>query len=174
MDSKRDYVRVEAVLKCSLEKITEVPSAWARSSTVYLTKNAVDISGSYTDHMEPEDMFKLIYAALGEIKDELRAIREKVGLPTEKIDEMQLSLSGSGISFKSDGAFKEGDILLITLVLPLELPLLVKSVGTVLKSDDSGKCVVDFTLIDPEDRELIIRYSFKRQRELIKIKRNEV
>lgn len=178
-EKRRNFVRVDANLLFSCNKIEELPNNWSRTSTVYLTKNYVDIS-SHSEHLETEDMFKLLFAAVGEIRDELDIIKKKLDLPVERLDTHKLNISGSGISFDSDDDYEINDLVLLKIVLPLELPVQVHVIGKIV--DDSTyeadtktlRHNVSFFIIHEDDRELIIRYTFKRQRELINLKKNEI
>ncbi len=179
MSERRNYVRVDTTLRYHYEKIDSVPEVWGRTSTIYLTRTYVDIP-TFTDKMETEDLFRLLYSALGEIKDEISSMKERLGLKTERMMSHRINISGSGASFWDDSKkLEKGDKVLFTVVLPLELPLMVKSVAEVVNEPTHDPEIggyrhkLRFVLIDPEDRELIIRYTFKRQRELINLKKHD-
>jgi len=168
MTERRNFARVEASLYFSYKQIDEAPTNWHRTSTVYLTKNYVDIP-VHSENFDSEAMFKLLYAALGEIKDDIREMKQKLGVVSKPAMEISsVNLSGSGIGFYSDKALKQGDLIKISLVLPLELPILVKVVGEVvenpyLEDENRGQLHnIRFVAIDDDDRELIIKYTFKR------------
>ena len=176
MSERRSFARVTAELYLSYEKLEKVPESWNRTSTVYLTKTSVEIS-SNGEHLETQDIFQLLYSALGEIKDELREIKSGMGLKSDHMDKNKIDISGAGVSFFSDQIYKKGDIIEIGVVLPLEMPVLIKAVGEIVgdpqKNSENNQYfyTIQFNTISRDDRELIIRYTFKRQRELINISR---
>ena len=71
-EKKRDFARVDSSLYFAYKIIDEEPLDWTRTATVYLTKNYVNLT-THTENMEFEDMFRLLYAALGEINDEIQS-----------------------------------------------------------------------------------------------------
>jgi hypothetical protein len=174
MEQRRHFVRVDTSILMSTKEILEIPKMWGHTATLYLTSNEVNFSFN-NDSIETEDMFKLLYGALGTINDSLNEIKEALNLDVDFMKKQQVNISGSGISFFKDKPFKEGTNLIVSMVLPLELPILVKAVGKVVnspkKDEKTGKYFtkVTFDLIHTDDRELIVRYTFKRQREIINL-----
>ncbi len=177
-DKKRNFVRVDSELMFSVKKIEAIPEIWLRTSSVYLTKTALDIP-VHKESIENEEMFRLIYSALGQITDELRTIKERLGIEDALLYKKELNISGGGISFFDEREFAKDSIVECSIVLPLELPMMVKAVAKIV-----GESVyhpekkaffyqANFVLIDNDDRELIIRYTFKRQRELINQGKNK-
>ncbi len=178
MSQRRNFVRVDSELLFAVEPVAHLPAHWQRTAKMYLT----DFDGAFklkTDTPGEEDVLRMLVASLGEIRDELRRISEKLGIETSQLVRRPINISGSGFSFWQTSKYKKDTILQLSAVLPLDTPVLVKAVGTVVDDplyDDAYKMFrhkVNFEVIHEDDRELIIRYTFKRQRELINLNREE-
>jgi hypothetical protein len=84
-------------------------------------------------------------------------------------------ISGSGMRFTSMKTFQPGDAVEIKLMLPLCPPIALHLIGQVVGSRETGDTVstsVKFTVIDDIVRDMIIRYVFEREREMIREKRS--
>lgn len=92
---------------------------------------------------------------------------------------VEVNLSGSGMKFRCKEGFVSGDFLDIKLVLPISSGILIELIGQVVRCNslieektDSVKglneVAIKFIAINEDDREFIIRYIFKRQRELLR------
>jgi hypothetical protein len=86
-----------------------------------------------------------------------------------------VNLSSSGIRFITKEVFAPGDLVEISMILPMAPLLYIQIVGDVLRlkpvtsSDTSRYAVaVRFLQVDNDTREDIIRYLFKRQREVLR------
>ena len=95
-----------------------------------------------------------------------------------------VNVSGSGIRFPSQQIYEKGDHLWIAMIFPSSPVLRVEAVALVGRAQKSGKflerlpgSVVDisskFLAINPSDKEEILRYTFQRQRELLRAKRGD-
>jgi len=85
-----------------------------------------------------------------------------------------VNISGAGIRFIADQAFSIGDIIALRIFLPLATQTQIDVLGEVRKVTESEKkgryCIAaKFIELSEDDREMIIRYVFKRQREIIRI-----
>jgi len=85
-----------------------------------------------------------------------------------------VNISGAGIRFIADQAFSIGDIIALRIFLPLATQTQIDVLGEVKKVAESEKkgryCIAaKFIELSEDDREMIIRYVFKRQREIIRI-----
>ena len=96
----------------------------------------------------------------------------------------EINISGSGLKFKSQDSINEGDFLDIKLVLPIASGVIIELIGEVVHVEGSSEkndasqpdmkdIAVKFAAINEDDREFIIRYVFKRQRELLRAEANE-
>jgi hypothetical protein len=86
-----------------------------------------------------------------------------------------VNISASGIRFISDTGYENGDILEIHLILPMVPLLFIGLVGEVIrqkeiKSSKSGKyaVAVKFVRVATDTKDEIIRYLFRRQREVLR------
>lgn len=91
----------------------------------------------------------------------------------------EVNLSGSGMKFTAKAPLKTGDFLDMKLVLPMSSGIVIELIAEVVwvtpltdkdsaGSDGACEAGVRFAAINEDDRELIIRYTFKRQRELLR------
>ena len=86
-----------------------------------------------------------------------------------------VNISASGIRFISGDSYEKGDLLEINLILPMVPLLFIRLVGNVVRvkpvtSYETRRyaVAVRFIHIDPESKDDIIRYLFRRQRELLR------
>ncbi len=95
-----------------------------------------------------------------------------------------VNVSGSGIRFPSQQIYEKGDHLWIAMIFPSSPVLRVEAVALVGRAQKSGKflerlpgSIVDisskFIAINPSDKEEVLRYTFQRQRELLRAKRGD-
>lgn len=87
-----------------------------------------------------------------------------------------VNISASGIRFISDQSHELGDIVEISIILPMVPLLFVRMVGEVIRQKavtstpqtDRYAVAVKFLKVDVDTREDIIRYLFRRQREVLR------
>jgi hypothetical protein len=86
-----------------------------------------------------------------------------------------VNISASGIRFITDNSFKMGDLLEINLILPMVPLLFMRLLGDVIRiksvtSYDTNRYAVAlrFLQVDAETKDDVIRYLFRRQRELLR------
>lgn len=86
-----------------------------------------------------------------------------------------VNISASGIRFISSEPFENGDLMEISLIFPMVPLLFVRLVGEVIRvravtSQEAKRyaVAVRFLQVDPESKDDIIRYLFRRQRELLR------
>jgi len=88
-----------------------------------------------------------------------------------------IDLSAGGARVRFDDAPTPGKRYLFRLTPPVFPALLVEAVGTVIgvEEDEAGSKIVsfEFTALNIEDREALITYLFKRQREILRQKQDE-
>jgi len=87
-----------------------------------------------------------------------------------------VNISASGIRFIADRSHDMGDVIEIRLILPTVPLLFVRMLGEVIRQKavtstpqtERYAVAVRFLKVDPETREDIIRYLFRRQREVLR------
>jgi len=86
-----------------------------------------------------------------------------------------VNISASGIRFISETPFEIGDLLEVDMILPMTPLLFMKFVAEVIRVKEVTKGVTkhhavsaQFILMEPQDKDEIIRYIFKRQREILR------
>ena len=95
-----------------------------------------------------------------------------------------VNVSGSGIRFPSQQMYEKGDLLWIAILFPISPPLRVEAVAHVARAAKSAKleeklpgAIIDvsskFIAINPRDKEEILRYTFQRQREVLRARRDD-
>jgi hypothetical protein len=92
-----------------------------------------------------------------------------------KTSPRDVNISASGIRFISRDSYEKGDLLEINLILPMVPLLFVRLVGDVIRlkpvtsyETKRSAVAVRFLQMDPESKDDIIRYLFRRQRELLR------
>ncbi|HEX8948250.1 MAG TPA: PilZ domain-containing protein [Dissulfurispiraceae bacterium] len=99
-------------------------------------------------------------------KDSVPALRKS---PLKKVD-----LSGGGISFETPNRYATGDLVEINMVLDKVHEGVIVVHGEVVRAEPLGgsfMLAVKFISVDERIRDLIIRYVFAREREIIAEKR---
>ncbi len=157
------------------------------SKQLYLTKSTQDRMGEGVDvvAVTEETVSSVsadspILAILGRIEQKLDKLLEASGLSEEKPKEHKfkigncLDLSGSGIRFSSRWPIEKEWYLRILINTAEPHPATIVVLGEVVRaeavSDFSGYIVAcKFASIHEEDRETIIAYTVKRQKELARI-----
>ena len=81
-------------------------------------------------------------------------------------------ISAKGVKMKTEADLNKGEYLMLRISPPTFPSFILDAVGKVLSTDPAGKgarhCKVEFTALNPDDRETLIAYVFKRQREILR------
>lgn len=81
-------------------------------------------------------------------------------------------ISAKGLMMKTEAELKKGEYLMLRISPPTFPSFILDTVGKVISSDPAGKggrhCKVAFSALNPDDREILIAYVFKRQREILR------
>ncbi len=90
-----------------------------------------------------------------------------------------VNISASGIRFITDNAFEIGDIVEVNMILPMVPLLFIRFVGDVIRvkavtsyETPRHAVTIKFVQVDPETKDDIIRYLFRRQRELLRMRQD--
>jgi len=105
----------------------------------------------------------------------LKLLEKKEDSPFQ--EGLATDISGSGMRLKTDREFQPGDILHLKFDLPIIPPTTLEVLGKVMWVN-SGEATeyylgIHFISINEEDRDLIIRYTFLKQRMLLKERRKD-
>jgi c-di-GMP-binding flagellar brake protein YcgR len=92
----------------------------------------------------------------------------------ESVNNESVNISGSGMKFIANQSFSIGDIVALRIFLPLVSKTWINILGKVVSVTESGaenryEVTVKFKELSESDREIIIGYVFKRQRELLRL-----
>ncbi len=116
------------------------------------------------------DWLKMLNTKLDAIINMLVFQREGFGsLPFNHVN-----ISGGGLSFAVKDKFSQGDILEIKMMLPMMPPLALYVYGEVVKIETqvtNYMIGIKFVAMDEEIRDEIVKFVFKRQREILREKR---
>ncbi|MGE4292734.1 MAG: PilZ domain-containing protein [Desulfovibrio sp.] len=91
------------------------------------------------------------------------SVREEYPLRLEVLE-----ISGSGLAFRTEEHFDEGEILEVVLVLSDAPPRMVAATGRVAGSGPDRLHRLDFTTIRENDLETVVRFVFQEEREQIR------
>lgn len=89
---------------------------------------------------------------------------------------LDINISGGGVSFNTKEKWQPGDLLQIKLALSQQPPLLVCLYGEVVRveiGDGDFLMAVKFVSMEESIREKVIQFVFKRQREILREKREK-
>ncbi|HEX8948992.1 MAG TPA: PilZ domain-containing protein [Dissulfurispiraceae bacterium] len=85
-----------------------------------------------------------------------------------------VNISGGGLSFWTKERFTQGDVLEVKMMLPMMPPVAMYVYGEVVKIDPQGPSsmiAIKFIAMDEQLRDEIVKFVFKRQREILREKR---
>jgi hypothetical protein len=172
----RKYARVDNILKVDYKKVSQENYKKYRDRPIIIYK---DIFGEPFKAPEIEEVdLKLLYELIYQANLKMDRILDILeGGRTEKYavsENENVNISGAGIRFIADQAFSIGDIIALRIFLPLATQTQIDVLGEVRKvtgSERKGKyCIAaKFIELSEDDREMIIRYVFKRQREILRL-----
>ena len=169
-EDKRCNTRVEDILTIDYAKIPHIDHENTR-------KIFKDIFGELIKVPEIEDAnLKLLYELLYQTSLQVNRILDILKnqeVKKYKTVEDRVNISGSGIRFIADQDFLLNDIIALRIFLPLASQVCVHVLGKVTSSTQSktkGRYSIAARFVDiPEiDSETIIKYVFKRQRDLLR------
>jgi hypothetical protein len=168
---RREYFRVNDVLPLITRKIENMAGKKSRALSGYFAglgvTNCVEDVGDGTVSPKLWKMLCDINSKLDLILDRLFGnIQETEGVETKEI-----SLSASGMSFRTQNQFDVGDLVEVKMFLPLHPPVWIIVYGNIVRFDkiDNEEHEVGIRFLEMEDeiRDILSFYTIKRQRELI-------
>jgi len=180
-DSSRGHVRVDDILKVDYLKVSSEEYARCKKKPAVIFKNTFgepikvpEIEGG-TASVDLEHLYNLIYQANMKI-DHILDILEAKNTERNIFSASEcVNISGSGMRFIANRCFSIDDIIALRVFLPLSLSSrswinILGKVKSVSASDSENRYNTAIKFIDlaDDDREIIIRYVFTRQRELLR------
>lgn len=176
----RGHVRVDDILKVDYRKISQEYYKKCGSKPEVIFKNIFgdpikvhEIEGG-TEGVNLELLYNLIYQANLKIDRILGILESKDTERYASAGSECVNISGSGMKFVVNQRFSSGDIIAFKVFIPLSSRTWINVLGKVMsvtESDSENKysTTVKFIDLSKVDREMIIRYVFQRQRELLRL-----
>ncbi len=188
---RREMVRVDDILEISHRKISpaesdslsrEIIESSAGNSGLGTVSSVIRSAGRTVDPDSPT------WRAIALLDQKLDYLINLLESDTRSQDaefiRCGVNISGSGIRFPSQQVYSKGDLFWIAMLFPSSPPLRVEAVAQVIKSAKSAKleeklpgAILDvsskFIAINPQDKEEILRYTFQRQREILRARRDD-
>lgn len=188
---RREMVRVDDILEISHRRISPAESESLGREIVNRSQghggmeSVANVIRSAGRSVDPDSPTWRAIALLDQKLDYLIALLQK-DTHTRDADFIRcgVNLSGSGIRFPSQQKYSKGDILWIAMMIPTSPPLRVEAIAQVARAAQSSKleeklpgAIVDvssrFISINLQDKEEILRYTFQRQRKILRARRDE-
>lgn len=170
MNDKREYARVTAYLPFEVRLV-----AGKERECLKPRISGVAVLSDFTKPPEPED--KLLAQWLNLINAKLDSIISSLSVEREGFSSLTfhtLTISGSGMGFSSRIKYSTGDFLEIKILLYMYPHVALYLYGEVVNSNqenDSFYTSVRFIEMTDDIRDEIIKFVFRRQREILSAKR---
>lgn len=170
----RDHVRVDNVLKLAYKRISQENYNKSKDTPTLIYKSIFGKSFKVPD-IEKVDLkllYKLIYQVNLKMDHILDILEDKSSKKYTVSENEYVNISGAGIRFITDQAFSTGDIIAFRIFLPLAAQTHIDVLGKVIRvtaKKDKYCVAAKFVELSEEDRETIIKYVFKRQREILRL-----
>ncbi|MGA2027272.1 MAG: PilZ domain-containing protein [Syntrophobacteraceae bacterium] len=169
--SLREYARVSAFLPVRVRPVLEKERQGLRSRIV--------IESAMTEHPEmPEIENEALSACLHILNSKLDSIIRLLAFPSNKdreVDFARVNISAGGLSTSSSQLYALDDLVEARLILPTAPFMIFYVYGKVVKCDavcEKFELCIEFTEIDDDIREEIVKYVFHKQREIMRKHRN--
>lgn len=170
MNDKREYARVTAYLPFEVRLVTGEVRECLKPRI-----SGVAVLSDFTKPPEPED--KLLAQWLNLLNAKLDSIITSLSVEREGFSSLTfqtLTISGSGMGFTSRIKYNRGDLLEIKILLYMYPHIALYLYGDVVNSNeenDGFSIAVRFTEMSDDIRDEIIKFVFRRQREILSAKR---
>ncbi|MFZ5998491.1 MAG: PilZ domain-containing protein [Nitrospirota bacterium] len=166
----REFSRVDAripfeVRLLPLEERKDIRAKMSGASVLAETKALPDLPDKLLG-----DWMRMLNAKLDAVINILTFQREGFG----SLPFAQVNISGAGIGFGSREKYHQGDVLEMKLILPVMPPVALYLYGEVVKIEkrpENYYTGTKFIAIDEEVRDQIVKFVFKRQREILRDRR---
>ena len=175
-ENQRKYTRVDDLLRVDYQKVSQEVYQKYEGNCEGICQ---PIFGEPLKTPEIEEitldlLYKLIYQANLKMDRILKILEDTDTSPYTSVGTEHVNISGSGMKFIADQMYVIGDILALRVFLPLASSTWITVLGKVASSTELPReggysTAVHFVGLSESDREMIIRYVFKRQRELLRV-----
>jgi hypothetical protein len=173
--SHRKHVRVDDVLKVDYLKISQKDYKEYKNKPEIILKKTFGkpFEAPHVEDVSLKLLYELIYQANQKIDRILDMLESKDAEKYESVNNECVNISGSGMKFIANQSFSIGDIIALRVFLPLVSRTWINVLGKVTSCAESGPenkydVAVKFEELSESDRDIIIGYVFKRQRELLR------
>ncbi len=173
--NQRKNVRVDDVLKVDYRKISQQDYNECKTKPEIIFEKTFGkaFEAPKIEDVNLELLYKLIYHANLKIDRILNILESKDTERPESVSSESVDISGSGMKFIANRSFSTGDIVALRVFLPLASKTWINILGEVVLATKSGTenrydVTVKFKGLSERDKEIIIGYVFKRQRELLR------
>lgn len=172
---RREYFRVDDAFPVNLRKTEDGPLQ--RKSRIFsgFISDISDVSDISDNSISPQ-----LWKMLADINTKLELILEKLHIEREGLSNArnsQVNLSASGMKIAGVDNFRTGDDLEVRILLPTNPPKGLLVYGNVVRTRDAGdgrhEVALHFVDMDDEVREEIIQYTLKRQRDIIRMQKQQ-
>jgi len=174
--TQRGHVRVDDMLRVDYRKISQGDYENCETKPEVIFKNVFGetLKAPEIEEANPELLYNLIYQANLKIDRILDILESRDTERYVSTGSECMNISGSGMRFVATRNFLIGDIIALRVFLPLVSRTWINVLGKVTSSaeSDSGNkydVSVRFVELSESDREMIVGYVFKRQRELLRL-----
>jgi len=174
--SRRGHVRVDDILRVDYRKIAREDYERCENKPEIIFKNTFGepLKAPEIEEADSGLLYKLIYQANLKIDRILDILESRDTERYTSAGSECVNISGSGMRFVANRSFSIGDIIALRVFLPLVSRTWLNVLGKVTSCAESGTgnrydVSVRFVELSEGDREMIVRYVFKRQRELLRL-----
>ncbi|HHN65290.1 MAG TPA: PilZ domain-containing protein [Nitrospirae bacterium] len=175
-EDRRAFFRIDDSLPVKARKADRI------SASRFLS--LIPERGDFRLPIDADSRDDALMALLQEVNQKLDYLINQLILKDEgiRIDECkEVNLSATGMRFEIEEDVRIGDIVEVKMMLPSSPPVAIQTYGEVVrvkKTEREGKPLYEvglkFTEMTEEVREEIIQYTLKRQREIIRRKRQQL
>ena len=178
----RGSVRVEVSFPVSFDLVSE--NDYEKIKNVIVSHRTGDREGDLMPLLGVEELESLditvakIWLSMNSKLDYIIKLLKQSGEGVEEKEGLCKDISGKGIKMIYKGNLSAGQCIHLRIHPPTFPPLSVVALGKILRAERTAICregeietAVEFDTIHEDDREEIISYVFKRQRELLRARK---
>lgn len=175
-EKQRKYTRVDDLLRVDYRKVSQQVYQKYEGNCEGICQRIFGepLKAPEIEEITLDLLYKLIYQANLKMDRILKILEDTDTSPYASVGTEYVNISGSGMKFTADQMYGTGDIIALRIFLPLVSSTWITVLGKVVSSTElptegGYSTAVHFVGLPESDREMIIRYVFKRQRELLRV-----